>query len=492
MTGSSRLLSALISLLIPIVLAGVGVAQQAPEQKPALGADTIAQMKQLQQAALNSDYAWQQLEYLSDSIGARGNGSPQQQAAVEYVAGELRKLGLDVHTEKVTIPHWVRGEERAELVSYPGRVAGTKQRLVVTALGGSVATPADGLTADVVVAHNFDELAKMPREQVAGKIVVFDETFDEEMALAGNGLDAYGGAVAYRGGGPTAASQMGAIAVLVRSAGSGHYRLAHTGVTGYRPGVAKIPAGALAAEDADLIDRLAKRGLVKVKLVLTPQTLPEATTDNVIADIKGSEHPEQVVIVSGHLDSWELGTGAIDDGAGVAMAMEVANLIRKSGLKPKRTIRIVAWACEEYGLNGARQYAKDYAADMANHYAAIESDLGADHPMGVEFNGDKAIEKLLEPVSGVLESSGGGIVRRQDEAGSDIIVLGIMGVPTFAPIQDVRQYFKWHHTAADTLDKVTPVYLRQNAAIMTVLAYALANMDAPIEHHTQPVPEWMK
>ncbi|HWX41103.1 MAG TPA: M28 family peptidase, partial [Blastocatellia bacterium] len=277
--------------------------------------ELLAELKQIQQAALSSDYAYRQLAHLTDSIGPRLSGSPQAQAAVEYVAGEMRRLGCEVKLEKLSVPHWVRGGETAALVQYPGQAPGTTQKIVLTALGGSVATPAKGLTAEVVVVNNFDELTALGREKVAGKIVLFNARFDRQMAAEGYGGEAYGQAVAYRGGGPTAAARLGAVAALNRSAGGAEFRLPHTGLTFYGPDVPKIPAAAVTAEDGDLIARLAAQGPVRMELVLTPRQLPDAVSYNVIADLKGSEHPEQLVLVSGHLDSWDLGTGAIDDGA---------------------------------------------------------------------------------------------------------------------------------------------------------------------------------
>src|SRR5204862_184766 len=265
---------------------------------------------------------------------------------------------------------------------FPGQAPDTTQKMVLCALGGSVATSAEGIEAGVVVVKNFDELKSMPRERVAGTNVLCNYPFEKQMAAEGRGGEAYGEAVVYRADGPSAAARQGAVACLIRSVGSADYRLPHTGLTDYANDAPKIPAGAVAAEDADLIANLARQGPVKMKLVLTPQTLPDVESANVIADIKGSEHPEQVVIVSGHLDSWDLGTGAIDDGAGVADSMEAANMIRKLTLKPNRTIRVIAWMNEENGLRGSKQYAKDHEKDWPDHLPAMETDGGAEHPLG--------------------------------------------------------------------------------------------------------------
>jgi carboxypeptidase Q len=222
--------------------------------------------------------------------------------------------------------------------------------------------------------------------------------------------------------------------------------------------------------------QLAREGKVRMHLVLSPQTFPDAVSYKVIADLKGSEHPEQIVIASGHLDSWDLGRGAIDDGAGVVIAMQTAQLLKQLKLRPKRTIRIIAWMNEENGARGGRAYADDHKADFANHFAAIESDLGAGHPMGFYAQGKPELLTLLQPLVTILQSQGAGVTRMVEETGTDVAPLGEAGVPTFAPIQDARTYFNYHHTAADTLDKVNPRELRENCALVAALAYTLASM----------------
>jgi Zn-dependent M28 family amino/carboxypeptidase len=452
-----------------------------PSATPELySAQTLTELRQLQEAALASNYAYQQVAHLSNNIGPRLSGSPQAQKAVEYVAGELKALGLEVQLEKVMVPHWVRGEESAALVEFPGQAPGTTQNIVLTTLGGSVATPAEGLTAEVVVAEDFDELKSLGKEKVQGKIVVFNYPFDKLMAAQGHGGDAYGEAVVYRSDGPSAAARLGAVAALVRSVGGAAYRLPHTGATKYADDAPKIPAAALTEEDAELIASLAPEGTVRMHLVLTPQQLPDAVSYNVIGDLKGSEHPEQVVIVSGHLDSWDLGTGAIDDGAGVAVAMEAAHLVRQLGLHPRRTIRVVAWMNEENGLRGGAIYAQDHAGEIANHFAAIETDGGAGHPLGIYMAGKRELKDFLKPVAKVLAASGAGILDSREDVGADIDSLRKRGVPNFSPIQDSRFYFNYHHSAADTLDKIVPRELAENAAINAVLAYALANLARPL------------
>ena len=434
-------------------------------------------MSAIKAAALTDDYAYRQVAHLTENIGGRPSGSLQAKAAVDYVAAELRQLGLDVHLEEVKVPHWVRGAETAELVEFPGGAAGTTQKIVLTALGGSTSSPVDGLTADVVVVNNFDELKALGHDKVAGKIVLFNEPFDKRKAEGGMAFMAYGEAVRYRAAGPKAAADLGAVAALVRSVGSADFRLPHTGFSV----PAGIPAGAVTAEDADLIAHLFSEGKVRMHLTLTPQKLPDATSYNVIADLKGSEHPEQFVVVSGHLDSWDLGTGAIDDGAGVVVAMEAAEILQKLHLHPKRTLRVIAWMDEESGGAGSQAYTKDHSAEFPNHVAAIESDGGAAHPLGFDAKMSTRASEILRPALNVLQSVGANVLRESSYApGADISAMSDAGVPALGIMQDGRTYFHYHHTAADTLDKIVPSELRENAAAMAVMGYALASMKDPL------------
>lgn len=441
--------------------------------------EQIARMEKLRDAAISDPYALNELRHLTDNIGPRLSGSPQAQQAVDYVAAEMRALGAEVTLEKATVPHWVRGAESGELMTWPGQTPGTTQKIVLTALGGSVATPAEGLTAEVVVVDDWQALHALPQGAAQGKILLFNHKFDKGLAANGNGGAAYGNSVVYRGAGPIAAAAVGAAAVLVRSVGGADYRLPHTGMTMYPPGVTKIPAAAVTAEDADMLKNLASQGPVRMHLTLTPQAFPPAQSYNVIADWKGTDHPEQVVIVSGHLDSWDLGTGAIDDGAGIVVSMQVIHLLHDLGVHPRRTVRFVAWMSEEEGSEGAAAYVLDHKADFANHVGAIESDLGSDHPTGIYYAGKPELEQWLRPVSQVLEAIGAEVLQSSPDTGEDIAGLTANGVPGFAPIQDSRFYFNYHHTPADTFDKVDPKHLGENAAVMAVLAYALADSPEP-------------
>lgn len=450
-----------------------------PTPTPVLYSEkTLSELKQIQTAALASDYAYRQTGYLSNNIGARLTGSPQAQRAVEYVADEMKKLGLTVRLQKLTVPHWVRGEEKGELVEFAGMAKGTTQKVVLTALGGSIATDANGLVGEIVVVGSFEELERLGRKNVEGKIVLFNNVFDREMQASGFGGAAYRQATQYRGGGAIAAGRLGAIAVLVRSAGGSQNRLAHTGAMRYDDKVTKIPAAAITYEDAETIAYLAKAGTVKIKLLLTPQTLPDTISYNVIADLKGSEKPDEIVIVSGHLDSWDLGTGALDDATGVAVSMQVPYLLSQLKIKPKRTIRVIAWMNEENGLVGGRTYDAEENANVAKHFAAIESDLGASHPLGIYYTGKTEMQPFLTPIANVLRGQGAGLIQFQEGGvGSDIGPLTQKGVPSFAPWFDQKTYFNYHHTAADTFDKVNPKELSEVGSVMAVLAYGLANLE---------------
>jgi hypothetical protein len=446
-----------------------------------------ATYRAIRDRALTSDWAYQRLADLTDLIGPRLSGSAGADAAVAQVAAALRAEGLTVTLQPVRVPHWVRGEEHAQLIDYARRPKNITQTIRLTTLGNSVATPPEGITAQVLVVHDFAELSAHAKDARA-KIVMYDVPFDQTLADNGHAGPAYGQAVAYRVGGASAAAKLGAVAALVRSVGGADYRLDHTGWMHYEDGVAKIPTAAVTAEDAGLIARLSRRGSVTMKLVLTPQTLPEVESANVIADLRGSEKPEEVVLISGHLDSWDLATGAIDDGLGVAMAMGVAHIFRELALKPKRTLRVVAWMSEEVGLVGARAYFDGYQSKLAQHAAVIESDFGVGRPLGVEAYATPATVDHLQALRAVLAPLGTGLIERSVRpVGSDIGSWQGSGVPGFEPLMDGRHYFDYHHTPADTLDKIDPKSLQRMVATMGVLAYDLADA-AAMPERMPPLP----
>lgn len=474
------------SLIFPLFLFvfTLQAAAQQPQAQPTpelYTKRTLAELARLQTAALASDYAYKQTRHLTNNIGPRLSGSLQASKAVEHVADEMRKAGFAVRLQPVTVPVWVRGAETGEIVEFPGMAQGTSQKIVLTALGGTIATPPDGLTAEVVVVSSFTELNDLGRAGIAGKIVLFNVKFDRELASSGQGLAAYGQVGQYRFRAAAMAAPLGAVGVLVRSAGGSQNRLAHTGSMGYADGVTKIPAAAVSSEDADLIAHLAGEGRTRVRMTLTPRSLPDAMSHNVIAELKGSELPDEVITVGGHLDSWDLGTGALDNATGVAVSMQALYLIKQLGLKPKRTIRLVAYMNEENGGAGGRGYMNEVKDSIGKQFAAIESDLGASHPMGILFAGKNEAIPYLAPISTILASQGASQIQQQAGAiGADTALLTQAGVPSFAPWYNQQTYFNYHHTAADTLDKVDPKHLREAGSVMAVLAYALANLERPL------------
>jgi carboxypeptidase Q len=426
--------------------------------------------ERLMAAALNDSHAYDTLSYLTDNIGARLSGSRGAELAVKWTTDRFRSWGIDVRTEKFMVPRWVRGIERARLVSH------NDQKVVLTALGGSVATPPDGITANVVRVTSLQELKALGRKNIAGRIVFFDKEMDLELVRSGRAFEAYGKAVEFRGSGADAASEYGAVAAVVRSVASGSLRTPHTGGMRYRGKFKKIPAAAITTEDADLIRRLLANGeRVRMSLVLTPRTLPDVESANVVAEIRGTTRPDEVVLIGGHLDSWDLGTGAVDNGSGIAMVMETMRLIKTLDLRPSRTIRCVLYMNEENGLRGGRDYAKRHAAELAKHIAAIESDAGVAEPLGFRTTiaGDPLIA-FVSRIEPILRRVGATQFQTAEGTGADTGPLIDAGVTGFGYMPDGRKYFEYHHTPADTLDKVDPHHLAQGAAAIAALTWFLS------------------
>lgn len=464
-------LSLLAAAVLTSVSAGNAVAA-APGNDPAA-------LAQIRDTALHSDWAYARLADLTDLIGPRLAGSPGAAAAVTQVAEAMRKLGAQVTLQPVKVPHWVRGVETASLVDYAGRPAGLSQKVVLAALGGSGATPADGLRAQVLVLHDLAEL-KARAAEVKGRIVLFDVAFDQSMADHGLAGQAYGQGVLYRGMGTRLAAQMGAAAVLVRSVGGANFRLPHTGASGLQEG-ARIPAAAVSAEDAMLMTRLAARGPLTMQLTLTPQNLPDTDSFNVIADLPGTDKADEIVIVSGHLDSWDLATGANDDGSGITSAMAVIATLKKLDFQPRRTIRVVAWMNEENGTRGAQAYLAANRAGVEKHVAAIENDEGSGRVFGMRTSVPlESLKNFSALRAALLPMGAAGLVRTDVLGNGDLSGLERAGVPSFSPLIDDSTYFNYHHTAADTLDKVKPEDLRRHVAVMATTAWYLANMAEPI------------
>ena len=421
-------------------------------------------------SALSNTRAYETLSYLTDEIGPRPSGSANAARAVTWATAQFRAWGIDVRTEKVTVPHWVRGDERARLVSH------NNQKIVLTALGGSVATPAKGITAEVIEVSSFDELKQLGAK-VKGKIVFYNNPMDPELVKARHSFEAYSRVVIYRGSGASRAAEYGAVAALIRSVGSASLRTPHTGAMRYDPKQPKIPSAAMTIEDAELVHRLLARGdRVRMHVVLTPKTLPDVESANVIAEIRGSEHPEEIVLIGGHLDSWDLGTGAIDDGSGVAMVMETMRLIndsiRESGLRPKRTIRAVLFMNEENGLNGGRAYFAGHRNEK--HIAAIETDAGAAAPTGFTTTLKGAALDTIVAKTTALDRVGAHRFEYAAQTGADTSFLIETGVPGFGLVPDPLRYFDYHHTPADTLDKIDPKELAQDTAAIAALAWTIA------------------
>jgi hypothetical protein len=421
---------------------------------------------------LANSQGYETLAHLTDEIGPRLSGSRNAELAVRWTTQRFRDWGIDVRNERVMVPHWVRGEERGRLVSH------NNQKLFLTALGGSIATPAAGITAEVIEVTSYEQLTELGAAgKVKGKIVLYNLPMDMQLIESGRAFDAYSKAVIFRGLGASRAAEHGAVAAVVRSVASGSLRTPHTGSMRYLEEHPKIPAAALATEDADLVHRLLAKGeRVRMNLVLTPRTLADVASANVIAEIRGSERPEEIVLIGGHLDSWDLGTGAIDNGSGVSMVMETMRVLKELGIRPKRTIRAVLFMNEENGLRGGRKYFDNAAAreELHRHVAAIETDAGAAPPVGFISTLEGANLERVQSRMRVLSRIAPMYFQSSQHTGADTSPLTDAGIPGFGLVPNPRHYFDYHHTPADTLDKVDPKALAQNTAALAALAYVLA------------------
>ncbi len=410
--------------------------------------------------AVSSTFAWDRLSVLTDSIGNRLSGTPALTRAIQWAVDEMNTDGLEnVHTERVMVPKWVRGSESAEIVE-PAR-----QPMVMLGLGDSVGTAADGIQADVIVVHTFDEL-DAKAAAVRGKIVLFNVPFTT-----------YGETVRFRSGGPSRAARHGAVGMLVRAVGNNGLRTPHTGALQYAADTRKIPAAAIASEDADRLQRMADRGSrIVVRLKMEAHFDADAESANVVGEIRGRELPDEVVVVSGHLDSWDVGAGATDDGGGCVVTWEALRIMKKLKLRPRRTVRVVLWTNEENGGRGGLAYRDQHRAELARHVMMLESDGGVFRPLGFGFTGSdaaretvKAIATLLSGIAADQISLGGG--------GADIGPSMQEGhVPGMSLEVDGTKYFLIHHTPADTIDKIDPVEMAKCAAAVAVMAYVVADL----------------
>jgi hypothetical protein len=422
-------------------------------------------------AARRDSRAWEKLQYLCDRIGNRLSGTESLDKAVRWAAETFRADGVDARLESVTVPAWIRGEESAAMV------APRERRLHMLGLGNSVGTPAGGVTAEVVCVRDFDDFVTLG-DEARGKIVLYTAKMPPYDQEKGSG---YGEAVKFRVAGPSRAAQAGAAGVLVRSVTARSLQTPHTGMLRYDDKWPRIPAAALSTEDADLLARLCASGeTVKVRLEMGAHFGPDAPSANVIGELRGSERPEEVVVIGAHLDSWDVGQGAQDDGGPATAVMESLRLLKSLGLVPRRTIRAVLFVNEENGLAGGRAYAERHAAELKDHVAAIEADSGIFRPLGLEspkseddrsarMNARLAeVLKLLEPIGASRRRDGGG--------GADIGPMAGAGVPQISLDVDGSTYFDYHHTEADTLDKVSKADLDLCVAAIATVAYVLADM----------------
>lgn len=414
-------------------------------------------------AALANNLGFERLTYLTDYYGPRLSGSEILEQGIDWVVQEMEKDGFDrVWTQPVTVPHWVRGKESISLD------APIKKELPMTSLGGSVGTPEEGITAEVMLVKSFEDLENRGSE-AKGKIVLFNVPFTT-----------YGQTVQYRVNGASAAAKHGAVASALASVASYSMQTPHTGTMSYEEGVRKIPHAAITVEDANLIERFIKRGeTVTLTLKMEAENLPDAQSRNVIAEIKGSEFPEEIIVMGGHIDAWDNGHGAMDDGGGCVAAWEALRLIKETGVRPKRTIRVVLWTNEENGLRGANEYLRWVQEDeksLENHILAMESDAGVFDPIGFGFSGSDDAYKILSSIGELLKPADSGEVKKGG-GGADIGPLMRNGVPGMGLNVDGSKYFWFHHTAVDTIDKLNIDDFNECVATMAVFAYAVADLD---------------
>jgi len=413
--------------------------------------------------ALTDSRAYDKLAYLGDRIGHRLSGSAGLDRAVAWTAGQFERDGVErVWTEPVMVPRWVRGHERAAIVDP------TEWEMAMLGLGGSVGTVEGGIVAEVVEFSGFEEL-EAAGAAVEGKIVLFNRAIGRGFLAE----DGYGSTVELRAHGPSRAAGQGAVGMLLRSLGTADYRLPHTGGLVYAEGVARIPAAAIAAEDAEMIHRLLASGqTVRVQLELGARTLPDVESANGLAEIRGREVPDEIVLIGAHLDSWDVGHGAHDDGAGCAVVMETLRLLRGLELRPRRTLRAVLFTNEENGLRGGKDYASRHGEER--HVAAIEMDGGAMAPLGFGVTAGEGGVALLERLAAPLAAIGASRIFPRG-GGADIGPLRKRyGVPLLSLVVESDRYFDYHHTVADTVDKVDRAELDRNVAAMAWMAWALA------------------
>lgn len=446
--------------LAPLAVAMCAATACMAADTPSLADQYRATADKLIDAALADTEGYDRLAYLCYRIGNRLSGSAGLEKAIAWSAGQMKAAGLsNVRTIPVKVPHWVRGAESARMLSP------MEKPLHMLGLGMSVATPPGGITAEIVAVSSFDELAKLGRDKIRGRIVVYNEPYT-----------GYGPTRVYRSSGASRAAAFGAVAALVRSATPLPMQIPHTGEMQYDPNQPKIPAAALSPEDAQMLARLYADGVpVRIRLEMSAQREPDADSADVIGEIPGRELPEEVVVIGGHIDSWDVGQGAQDDAASIMACLEALSLMKKLNLQPRRTIRVVFWVNEENGGRGGVGYREWVGDQIRNHVAAIEMDGGAEAPRGYSAGVDGTSLELLKQIGKLLDRIGAGEITGGG-GGADIAPLLRGGVPGLGERTVGTHYFDWHHTDADTLDKVDPQDFRKNLASLAVMSYVLADM----------------
>ena len=410
--------------------------------------------------AMSDFEGYERLGEMLDTFGHRLSGSSNLEKTLEWIIDTMKKDGLEnVHGEEVMVPKWVRGKEYARMSAPWGK------DLAILGLGGSVGTGGKELEGEVLVVSNFDELKERAKD-AKGKIVLYNVPFTT-----------YGKTVQYRYRGASEAAKVGAIASLVRSVGPYSMNTPHTGTSAYEDGVKKIPHAAITLEDAAMMGRMSRLGLkIKVTLYMEARSFGDVPSQNVMGEIRGSEYPDEVIVLGGHIDSWDVGQGAHDDGGGCVAAWHAVKLIKDLGLKPKRTIRAVMWTNEENGLRGGEAYRDNYINDLDNHILAMESDAGVFKPSGFGFTGSDEAFAILQDIGTLLTKIDSGVITKGG-GGADIGPIMREGVPGMGLKVDGTRYFWYHHTAADTFDKVDKDEFNRCVATMAVMAYVVADMN---------------
>jgi carboxypeptidase Q len=419
-------------------------------------------------AALADSAVFERLGYMVDTFGARFSGTQALEDAIDWILEEMQSDGLDnVRGEPVMVPHWVRGQESLTML------APREYEMQILGLGGSVGTPPEGVTGEVLVVDSYDDLEARAAE-ARGKIVLYNVPFTT-----------YGQTVQYRTEGAVRAARAGAIASLVRSVGPASLYTPHTGTSRYEEETPKIPHAAVTVEDALMMQRMQDRGQqVRVRLNMEAETLPDVPSRNVVAEVVGSEAPEEVIVLGGHIDSWDVGQGAMDDGGGCVAAWEAVRLIKALGLQPRRTIRVVLWTNEENGLRGGNAYRDAHLDEVPNHVLAIETDSGVFKPTGFGFSGTAEAFAIVREVGRLLERIGAGNIS-QGGGGADIGPIMRMGVPGMGLQVEGEKYFWYHHTNADTLDKLDPNEVNLVVATLAVMAYVVADLPEALPRQIQ-------